>query len=191
MRAMQKFFFLLPLIILTSLAHAEVEKVIITWNNRTCKEACAHSLEENLRKIEWVTDVITNPEAGRTDLLWKPNAPFSYPAIYAAMSMVGLAFIDIHVTISGTLTHTSDSVTLTSNGDNTRFILLNPQRFSTTQYIPQKSLATRYLSPELRNQLIDGENANRTAIISGQIFEPQRSPPLYLVVENLRFKEID
>jgi hypothetical protein len=143
-------------------------------------------LEREFKKIPGVQSFVISAPAGQINIVWKPNASFTFQPIDTAMMMIGLTINDIRVKVRGKLRHDSRTVTLTSDGDNTRFNLLNPVLPQNGQ-AAEFNLAARALTPPLWQKLVDGEAEGLIATIEGLLFMPERSPPLQLVVEQLSF----
>src|SRR5262249_3694568 len=105
-----------------------------------------------------------------------------------AMRMVGLSSRDIRLKITGSIRHSGDTVYLVSDGDSTRFDLLNPITPDMRGYTNIYNTMARQLSPELRQKLLSGETEGLTATIEGPIFMPERNVvPVQIVVDSLQF----
>jgi hypothetical protein len=167
---------------------AEILNLTVKWTGPLCETSCMEQLSREFKKIPGIQSFVISAPAGQINIVWKPNASFMFKPIDNAMMMVGLTINDIRVKVKGKLRHDTRSVTLISDGDNTRFNLLNP-------IVPQPgqaaefNLAARALTPPLWQRLVDGEAEKLTATIEGLLFMPERSPPLQLVVEQLNFSK--
>lgn len=168
--------------------HAEIEKVSVIWQNPSiCQDSCVKGLTKQFSALQGVADVEINQAAGQAILRWKPDVPFTFTAIHNAMAMIGLYIKEIRVSVSGTVSHTDQSVRLTSTTDGTPFVLLGPIQASPTQYVQQYSIATHALSPDMRANLLQFEQDNQTITVDGPLFEPYRSPPapLQIIAERI------
>lgn len=166
---------------------AEIISLTIKWTGLLCQEACVKQLEQQFKKIPGVDSFVISGAAGQINVVWKPNASFSFTPINTAMRMVGLSPLDIRLKVRGKLRHDARSVTLVSDGDYTRFNLLNPVLPEMNRQAAEFNLAARALTPPLRQKLLDAEAADMTATIEGVLFMPMRTPGLNLVVEQLNF----
>jgi hypothetical protein len=167
---------------------AEVEEIIIKWTPGICLETCTQSLEQQYNKVKGVTTVSVNQTAGQANLTWQPNIPFSYMQLYYATKMIGVSIHDFRVTVRGTITHDDRSVILTSIGDGTQFHLLGPIVPSIHNQVIEDNIQNHTLSPNRRDQFINAQSNNQIVTVSGPIFEGWRSPPIYLVVEQVSVK---
>lgn len=169
---------------------AEIQKLVITWTPGLCVSNCIMGLDQQLRKVDGVGNVQINQASARADLQWKPNFPFSYPAVEAAMSKIGLSIIDISIKVHGTLSHDqNDNIWLTSIGDGTRFFLLSPIQPSSSQYVEYYNVESHKLTEEMRRKLNDAEFSNQAVTIEGPIFSPERAPPLTLIIQKLQVED--
>jgi hypothetical protein len=179
---------LIALSAISAKATAEVHTITIRWVSQRCQQNCGTMLEHEFSKIAGVDHLAIDLVAGQAVLTWKPLVPFSYTAINTAMRMVGLSSRDIRLKITGLIRHSGDTVYIVSDGDSTRFDLLNPivpdTRGSTNIY----NAMARQLSPELRDKLLAGESQGLIATIEGPIFMPERNTvPVQIVVDHLQF----
>lgn len=165
---------------------AEIQKVVITWKSAFCQQSCADGLAREFRKVNGVAEIDMNAAAGRMELRWKPNAGFQFQPINNAMAMIGVSIKDIRVTVRGTLTHDNRRVTLVSLGDNTRFDIINPVIPSPNQQADEFNASTRGLTDANLTKLLDAEKEHMIATIDGPLFQPERSPPILLVLESLK-----
>lgn len=181
--------FLLSSLLLCFPVIAEVQKLTIKWSAGLCNITCSDLLRNAFLKIPSVADVEMNQPAGQAEIHWKPNQKISFIPINAAMSRVGLAIEDIRIKVRGTITHDDRGVTLISLGDSTPFQLLGPVVPDKNRYVIQYSPYTHPISPEMREELLQGEKEEKVATISGPLFMPERSPPfpLMIIVENIKF----
>lgn len=166
--------------------NAEIEQVMIKWTPGLCQDSCIRGLEQQFRRIQGVTQVNFSPTNSQAILQWAPNVPFSYRPIEGAMAHIGLSTEDIFVTVRGKISHTSQDVILTSIGDNTPFHLLSTPQQMPNQFIEENSPFNRALNPEMRSKLLEVESNQQIVTISGPLFHPETSPPLFLVVVSLK-----
>jgi len=169
---------------------AEIDEVTITWTAGLCSSSCVKGLYDQFRKIPGVKEISINQSQGQAFLRWQPNASFSYQPVEVAMALIGLYVNNIKVKVRGTIVNDSPGVyNIVSIGDSTSFTLMaipTPQR---NQYVDQYSPYNRQLSPEMVKQLQQAQQKQQIATISGPLFMPWRSPPLYLVIENIQFSD--
>ncbi|QLH36935.1 MAG: hypothetical protein HWD61_12995 [Parachlamydiaceae bacterium] len=165
--------------------HAEIELVTIKWTAGLCQASCIRGLEQQFRRIQGVTNVKINGDQAQADLAWSPNAPFSFRAIEGAMAFIGLSMNDLRVTVRGTVRHDERSVILTSTGDLSQFVLMSPPPMSFNMYVEVNSPLNRELTPQVRSILLAAEQNQQTVVISGPLFHPETSPPLFLTVESV------
>jgi hypothetical protein len=170
---------------------AEIEKVTISWVPGLCKTTCIAGLEIKLREITQVADLKITPDQGQAELRWKPYTPFTVRPIFAAMSFLGLSINEIRLRVRGTLQHDSIIVTITSMGDDTKFVLLSPVTPYSHEQAPQYSIFSRGLALDTREKLLDAEAQNLVATIEGPLFFPERSPPYQLVIERMKFDTLE
>lgn len=171
--------------------NAEVESITIRWTSQLCQKTCGMLLEKELKKVNGVDKVAIDLAAGQASLTWKPMTPFSYTSINTAMHLVGIALRDIRLRVRGHIRHTGETIYLVSEGDNTRFDLVNPVVPNLKGQSTVYNAAGRKLTPELRQQLLDGEKNGQIATIEGPVFMPERmTVPVQIVVDSLRFTEV-
>jgi len=168
---------------------AEIQNISLKWTAGQCNNgSCSNIFSQQFARIQGVSEFNINLPQGQATLHWKPGFKFTYGPINTAMALVGLSLNDIHVTVKGTITHDAKgNFTLTSLGDGTIFVLMNPIKPAKDQYVEQFSPYNRSLTPELQTQLIAGQTEQKIATITGALFQPERSPPLQLVIEDLSF----
>lgn len=169
---------------------AEIEKIAISWTPMLCQGSCSKLLETQFKKIPGIAEFEIDQPAGQAMIKWEGNAPYSYNSINVAMRMVGLSIKNIRVRASGFIQHTKQNVYLISRGDNTRFELINPIIPNAKGQTVQYNLATRALSPELRQQLLNTEAEKEIVTIEGILFMPERHEvPEKLVAEQISFPQ--
>ncbi len=163
----------------------EVEYVEIKWTPGLCSESCAKNLRTQFSKTAGVASSEVSASSAQAKLHWKPNVTFSFGPINAAMSMIGLSMTELRVKVRGTIIHDAKTVTLVSLGDNTRFQLLGPTQASKTGYAIAHNINSHPLPPDTRTKLLDAQTQKQVVTVEGPLFEPERSPPLYLITEKL------
>lgn len=171
---------------------AEIESVSLTWDPVPCKLNCQEILMKNLQRANGVASATIQGDVGRAELTWKPTVPFSFVPLNGALRMVGVREKTVRVKVTGTITGSGKNFSIVSRGDRTNFVLIN--RVGThdpSLYVNEYSRTNRDLTPEIANQLLEGKNKNKIAVITGLLFEPYRSPPNpnQLVVEQISFEE--
>jgi len=171
----------------TSEAKAEIDPVIISWRAGECQPGCDVLLEKEFRKLYGIDDLAINAGAGQMSIRWKANQRFDYNAILSAIKKVGLHIANIRLKVRGMIRFEGTNTVLISNGDKTPFYLLGPIQPQANQYTPTRSIYNRQLTPERKVQLMEGEKTGLVAVIDGPLFEPYRSPPLFLIMENVSF----
>lgn len=176
------------LLIVSSPLMAQVEQITIRWTKLLCKDPCIKILDRELKKIKGVDLVTIDPDAGQAIITWKANAPFQYTYINTAMHMVGLSIRDIRIRIHGPVNFSSNRAYIVSEGDNTRFELVNPVIPNLRGQAHEFNYSTRGLSPQLRQQIADGIQAKQIATVEGPVFMPERmTVPTQIVVDHLSF----
>jgi hypothetical protein len=179
----------------TAILGADIEKVTVQWTQAryNCDAGCLRLLDNQFRRISGVSDVAIDQGAAQATLQWNPNVPFSYTAIDTAMRMVGPSIdnLGVRLKVRGTIRHDANSVTLISLGDNTNFFLLSPITPSSTQFVDTESVASRPLWPQVRTELLDAEAQNLIVTIDGPLFQPERAPPFYIIVEQKKVSKPD
>lgn len=170
---------------------AEIESITIKWTALECQQSCIAGLEKQFRNINGVADVVMNQPAGMATLRWKPDVALTFPPINTAMSMIGLSINILRVKVRGTISHDAKTVTLNSLGDNTRFLLMSPVTPKRYEMVEEFNPETHVLTPAQREQFLRAQDADQIAIVEGPIFEPERSPPLKIIVENVKFVQAE
>lgn len=181
---LSKKIFYFGLLLGSSLA-ADIQQVTLIWQPGLCGAPCIKNLQTRLTQIPAVAKVDMDQGTGRAIIVWKPDALFSFAPINAAARYVGIRVDDIRLKVRGKIVEEAGQIKLISSGDGTAFVLLNPAIPQKNQYTNTKNPATRKLSPELTAQLLEAKKNGWTVTIEGPFFEPYRSPPNNLVVEQL------
>ncbi len=167
---------------------ASIESISLTWLASVCRLECARNLDKQFHAIPAVNNVQINQDAGKAIMTLKPNAPFTFAPFNAAMEMVGLSIHDIRIIVKGSISRQGDEYLLISSGDNTPFVLVNPVVPQPGYVVQYNALAAnRKLTPALLDQLEKARDARQVVTIEGPLFMPERSPPLMLVIEQIRF----
>ncbi|MEC7840465.1 MAG: hypothetical protein VX777_10545 [Chlamydiota bacterium] len=168
-----------------TLSYSEIEKVVIKWKPGFCSEACLVDLERRLNTISDIAEIKFQGAQNQVTIRWKPNKRFNYNTIDRTMRYVGVNIHEIFVTIRGTITHTSKEVMIQSIGDDTTFTILSPITIKPGDAAVEKNIQSHKLKLDTRNQLAEAEEANKIVKIEGPLFEPERSPPLYMIAERV------
>lgn len=177
-------------IILSNPLQAEIEKITLRWTAQLCQNSCTKLLENEFRKIHGVNEISIDQGSGQATLTWKEKVPFQYTSINTAMHMVGISLRDIRIRVKGTIKHSGDVFYILSEGDNTRFDLVNPVIPHANGQAAEFNAAARKLTPPLRQKLLDGEAAKQIATIEGPVFMPERMTiPTQLVLDQLSFSD--
>lgn len=167
---------------------AEIEKITIRWTAQLCQGACPRLLEKEFRKIHGVKEIAIDQGGGQLTLTWKEKVPFQFTSVNTAMHMVGLSIRDIRIRVKGSVKHTRDTFYILSEGDGTRFDLLNPVIPHPGGQAAEFNASARKLTPALRQQLLQGEADKQIATIEGPVFMPERmTVPTQIVIDNLSF----
>lgn len=168
-------------------AHAEIEKVVVSWDSGSCKEWCHNTLRKTFEEMPEVAQVITDTSQSSATLRWKPNQPFDFRKVDYTLRRQGLSMRTTppFIQLRGTITHADKEVYITSIGDGTRFQLLSPPDPATTGYVNLWNIATFRLRKEQRKILLDAESKQYVVTIEGHLFRPQ-FPPLRLIAEEIR-----
>jgi hypothetical protein len=181
---MKKFLFTLSLLASSPL-FGEVEEVKIQWTPALCNEICAMSLYRQFKRIYNVEEVTVSQLSGQASLRYKKKAYYDFGPVNRAMEMIGLTINDIRVIVKGRIKYTTKEVFLISDGDGTIFNLLSPVPPQPQVFVENYNPDTHRLTVQNRNQLIEAGQNNSLVTISGPLFEPERAPPNYLIVEGI------
>lgn len=174
--------------LLCSHVYGEVQLVELVFVPGLCNDQCARLLKERLLRINGVADASISPGTGRASVKWKPDIRFSFQDINYAARYVGIRVDEIHMRVRGNIVEEGGSIKLISVGDNTPFTLINPVMPRMGGAAVVYNAQERRLSPELAATLLDAKRDNKIATIQGLLFEPYRSPPFLLVVEQSNFE---
>lgn len=178
----------LTLLLAFSALDAEISKVTVKWLNPTiCQQGCVNDMAKQFEVMNGAAEAIINQGAGQVDIRWKPKSAFSFSPINTAMRMVGPSINTVNVVVRGTVAHSgSNTFTLESLGDNTRFFLLGPTNPNMTQYTVVHNTDNRPLSDETKAKLLKAEKDFEVVEIEGLLLDPWRYQSLFLVVEKLQ-----
>jgi hypothetical protein len=182
-----KYFLIIAILWTSSFLYAEIESITIKWTPLLCQQSCIAGLERQFRNINGVADVEMNQSAGQAVLRWKPDVQLTFVPINNAMQMIGLSINDLRVKVRGSISHDARTVTLNSLGDNTRFLMMSVVTPKTIEMSEQFNPQTHILSPAQRDEFLEAQSADQVAVVEGPIFEPERSPPLKIIVEKVKF----
>lgn len=180
---------LISLLLISPPLYSEVLEVFVSWNNSGCKERCAELLHERFEKMPQVESVTMNPSAGNARLKWNPTSPFSYQVIKNQLQRVGVGLNELRVRVRGRGVPSGKGVSLISLGDNTRFTLISHLRNRPEKYISRPDGSKLDLSSNLQEKILNAAQEDKAIVIEGPIYQPHRSPPLYLVVSRLQIEK--
>jgi len=170
--------------------HSEIEQITIRWTAQLCQGTCTKLLVNEFKKIHGVDEIFIDQGSGQATVTWKEKMPFQFTSINTAMHMVGLSMRDIRIKVRGTIKHTGDIFYILSEGDNTRFDLMNPVTPVPYGQTSEFNTLTRKISPALRQQFLDAETQKLIATVEGPVFMPERmTVPTQIVVDHLSFTD--
>src|SRR5690606_29331883 len=130
-----------------------------------------------------------NPSAGVAVIKWSPDAPFSYHLIKTNMQMVGAGVNEIRVRVRGKATVQGNYISLVSQGDNSRFVLISPIMPTPDALIVNPNPYMRDLDPKLQQRILRESSEGKIMVIEGPLYQPARSPPLQLIVERIQVEK--
>lgn len=167
---------------------SEIEEVIIKWDPLLCKQACIKGLEKRFGQVPGVQSVEMNRAEGSSKMSWKPNVPFAFTPLNAALRWIGIRQNDVRVKVRGTVSESGNAFFLISNGDRTKFVLINRVYSDPGEYVVQFNTQNREIKGELAKTLREVKKAKDIVSINGTLFMPLRSPPnpLYLIVDQIQ-----
>lgn len=184
-----KFLIFIALILLSPPLHAEVLEVFVSWNSFSCRERCAELLRERFEKMPQVESVAMNASAGNARLKWNPLSPFSYQVVKAQLQRVGVGLNELRVRVRGRGVQSGKGVALVSLGDSTRFTLISPLRTRPEKYVARPDGSKLDLSPSLQDKVLIAAQEDKAIVVEGPLYQPHRSPPLYLIVSRLQIEK--
>lgn len=163
---------------------ADIE-IVVKWLPGSCGDSCVQQLDRQLHSIKDVAEIKFEGTNNQATLRWRPDRHFSFTPIDNAFRYVGVDMNEIFVTVRGTITSTHRDVTITSLGDNSKFILLSPLRTNPAEAPMPNNIQSYALKPETREQLLPTESIYQIVTAEGSLFEPERSPPNLLILEKV------
>lgn len=172
-----------------SVLEAEIMEVRIQWTPQLCNDICAGNLERQFHRIYNVEEITMNRHAGQVLLKYKPKGIYDFGQINRAMQMIGLTINDIHLKVQGHVKASDREVFLVSDGDGSVFTLMSPVHPEPGKSVENWSPFTHPLTVQHRNQLIDAGHAGKKVTITGPLFEPERAPPNYLIVQEIKTED--
>lgn len=181
----RNFFF--PFLLLMTPLSAEILSVEVRFNPAFCNLQCPSMLTTAFQNMQAVAEVSMNGQQGQAILRYKPNQPFDYRTLRNAIASVGTTPQYLRVKVRGAIRGQNNNFAISSMGDNTLFYLLGPIQASPTQYTISASLSNHPLPPYLIETLQKGVAENRIAVVQGWLFQPDRSPPYYIVIEQMNY----
>ena len=173
---------------------AEVETIIVNWDAFKCQDLCTSLIARQFSAIKEVSNLQINAPSGTAVMGWDPNYPFSYEPFRYASAGVGIHITSMRLRVRGTISHDIENIYLVSNGDDARFLLIGPLHPEPGRYVPNYSLATHPLPPEMRERLLEAERKRLTVVISGPLFQPSHYPRTLIVEQmsvNARASQMD
>lgn len=168
---------------------ANINRVIVKWTPQLCLESCTRQLQNRFSNMAGVADLSIDQGNGVMELKWKKNTPFSYTDLNWTMRWIGLSMTYVRVKATGYILKMGSTYILESKQDKTRFTLLGvaipeaPTLFVQANHIfnrPLSSSNIEFLENAIHNKLL--------VTIDGPLFQPWRSPPLWLVMEEAVIK---
>lgn len=188
MRFMRRY--LIATLLLTMLPlHAEINRVIVKWTPQLCQASCVRQLNNRFSDMAGVANVTIDQGNGIMEMKWQQNAPFSYTDLNWTMRWIGLHMTYVRVKATGYILKVGSTYILESSQDRTRFSLLGvaiPQ--APNLFVQANSIFTRPLTPS-NIELLEKARQNKLLVtVDGPLFQPWRSPPLWLVMEQAELK---
>jgi hypothetical protein len=168
---------------------ANINSVIVKWTPALCQASCVRQLENRFSNMAGVANLTIDQGNGVMELKWKKNAPFSYTDLNWTMRWIGLSMTYVRVKATGRILKSGSTYILESKHDKTRFTLLGiaiPEAPSLS--IQANSIFTRPLSASNIELLENAIHNQLLVTIDGPLFQPWRSPPLWLVMEEAAIK---
>jgi len=165
---------------------AEIQTVAITWNAGLCDEGCEKLVQRRLQDIPAVERVIVSP--GEAVMYWKPGEPMTYQMIRRPTQLVGIALDAMYVKVRGTVRVDEDKVTLTSFGDNTKFILTSAPAPKYGTYVQYSAPQLYKLRPDEIEAFKKAQNEDAMVTASGFLLLPFRLD-LTIVLDNYQIEQ--
>lgn len=170
-------------------ASAEVVEVVIRWKPGFCSDSCLVLLERRLGENEQVDKVIFQASQSQAILRVKRDKRFSFRSIDATMRSVGVKLNEIFVTVRGSVKESGNTLSLVSLGDGTEFLLLSPIAIRPGEAAVEKNIESHMLQPAMESALLKAKSEERSVKIEGPLFEPERAPPLFLIIKNIAIEK--
>lgn len=173
------------------LCQGEIEEIVIKWDPLLCKQACIQGLEKRFGMIPGVESIVMNRAQGSSRMSWKSNVPFAFTPFNAALRWIGIRQNDVRIKVKGTVSESKNMFSLISNGDRTKFILINRVYSDPGEYVVLFNVQNRAITGELAATLRNAKRKREIVSINGTLFMPLRSPPnpLYLIVDQIQKEE--
>lgn len=164
----------------------DIDSVTVKWSAQLCQPSCLKQLQERFGKMEGAEKVTIDGMNGVMEIKWKKKVPFSYSKLDWNMRWVGLYMTYVRVKVNGNVISKNKAYSLKSKNDGTTFELLGPADSKDPNLaVAAHSIYNRPLSQAVIDQLQEAQKKNLTVTVDGALFEPWRSPPLWLVVDRL------
>jgi hypothetical protein len=161
-----------------NLLQGEIESVEIFWRHGACQYNCTKLLEERLREAPQIESVTTSTTSNMASLKWKKNERFDYRLVKRPFQRVGVGIDNIRLKVKGTISPSQNRIVLVSLEDNTNFDLVSIDK--------QGSHASKLtIDPKFKQSFLDYAKNHTTVTVEGALYQPHRSPPLYLLVERV------
>lgn len=178
---------LILLLLFSTPLSAEIQSLEMRFNPAFCNLKCPSMLAGALQNMPAVAEVTMNGQQGQAIMRYKPNMPFDFWAFKRAIQTIGVNYLFLRIKVRGSIKGSGNKFALVSMGDNTQFNLLGPLQSSPNQYTISTDTTNHPLTPYLIETLQQGVNENRVAVVSGWLFEPERNPPYYIVIEQMSY----
>ncbi len=172
----------LLILLFSASLHAELQSVTLQFNTVSCTRSCHDLLAKQLRRIGGVQNVEINPSQGLINLSYAPGVPFSFPPINTAVRVAGPNLEWIQLSVRGRVEVSGNRATLISLGDNSHFEILSPGGPPGNGRYVEFNSANHVLNPTQIAQLSELAKAKETVVITGPLFQPERSPPYRLIM---------
>lgn len=158
--------------------HGDIQSIDIFWRHGACEYNCTKLLEERLSELPQVESVTTSVKSYMASIRWNKTARFEWTPIKRAFQRVGVGIDNIRMKIEGTISPGSARIVLISTGDNTNFDLISLNK-------EQSNASLLAIDPKFKQEFLKYAKDRTTLIVEGSLYQPHRSPPLYLLVERI------
>jgi hypothetical protein len=156
----------------------EIQMVEIFWRHGACQYNCTKLLEGKLSEVPQIESVTTSTTSNMASIKWKKYDQFTYLLVKRPFQRVGVGIDNIRLKVKGTLSPSQDRIVLVSTEDNTNFDLVSINK--------EKSHPSKLtIDPKFKQTFLDYAKDQKTLIVEGALYQPDRSPPLYLLVERV------